>query len=82
MKNIGVQNKTLDTVGPFHFSPVKNNLMNNLLEKCSDRSVLYLLFCFLEAGGKGGGNALTCGSCIIPLPSRNETLVWRWVLTA
>lgn len=54
VKNIHMQNKTLDTVGPFHFSPVKNNLMNNLLEKCSDRSVLYLLFCFLEAGGKGG----------------------------
>lgn len=45
----------LTLVGPFHFfSPVKNNLLNNLLEKCSDRSVLYLLFCFLEAGGKGG----------------------------
>lgn len=44
----------LTLVGPFHFSPVQNNLMNNLLEKCSDRSVLYLLFCFLEAGGKGG----------------------------
>ncbi|KAF2976769.1 hypothetical protein EK904_009296 [Melospiza melodia maxima] len=54
VRNIHVHNRTLGTVGPFHFSPVQHDLMNNLLEKCSDRSL---------AAQRGRGGQVPCAVC-------------------
>lgn len=55
VKNIHMQNKTLYTVGPFLlFLQLKMTLWTICLEYRSNKSVLYMLFYFLEAGGKGG----------------------------